>query len=172
MLTGSTVCGRIDRQDEVDLMLTAVWARANARGALIILAFLLAGVLSVGIAFVMVEGRSKDSTVCDDAVHQLLTTKDLVELERSKFLIRWLDCGVRPPAAVMPSELTVIGSQAILLLGVLIFLLTRLLKWKRRDDHIAGDIQDLRLDLAEEFRAQRAEVADHIAALRRLSQKH
>jgi hypothetical protein len=76
-------------------MLTAVWARANARGALFILAFLLAGVLGVGIAFVMVEGRSKDSAVCDDAVHQLLTTKDLVELERSKFLIRWLDCGVR-----------------------------------------------------------------------------
>lgn len=33
--------------------------------------------------------------VCDDAVHTLMTTKDMVELERSKFLIEKLRCRVR-----------------------------------------------------------------------------
>jgi hypothetical protein len=33
--------------------------------------------------------------VCDDAVHTLMTTKDMVELERSKYLIGKLRCRVR-----------------------------------------------------------------------------
>jgi hypothetical protein len=34
--------------------------------------------------------------VCDDAVATLLKTKDIVELERSKFLIQKLRCRVSP----------------------------------------------------------------------------
>lgn len=36
--------------------------------------------------------RSAVADVCDDAVHALMTTKDMVELERSKFLISRMHC--------------------------------------------------------------------------------
>lgn len=37
---------------------------------------------------------AKERAMCDQAVNTLLTTKDLVELQRSVFLIRRLDCGI------------------------------------------------------------------------------
>jgi hypothetical protein len=37
---------------------------------------------------------AKERALCDQAVNTLLTTKDLVELQRSVFLIRRLDCGI------------------------------------------------------------------------------
>jgi hypothetical protein len=37
----------------------------------------------------------KVEALCDDAVHQLLTTKDAVELRRSIFLVRWFNSGIR-----------------------------------------------------------------------------
>jgi hypothetical protein len=41
------------------------------------------------------DGRlSKERALCDQAVDTLLTTKDLVELQRAMFLVRRLDCGV------------------------------------------------------------------------------
>jgi hypothetical protein len=38
--------------------------------------------------------RPATAEVCDDAVRTLLKTKDLVELERSKFLIHKLSCRI------------------------------------------------------------------------------
>jgi hypothetical protein len=40
------------------------------------------------------EQLTKRRALCDQAVSTLLTTKDLVELQRAMFLVRWLDCGV------------------------------------------------------------------------------
>jgi hypothetical protein len=37
---------------------------------------------------------AKERALCDHAVNTLLTTKGLVELQRSVFLIRRLDCGI------------------------------------------------------------------------------
>jgi hypothetical protein len=39
--------------------------------------------------------RPTIADVCDDAVDTLMTTKDMVELERSKYLIGKLRCRVR-----------------------------------------------------------------------------
>ena len=46
--------------------------------------------------------RPAVADVCDDAVHTLLTTKDMVELERSKYLIGKLRCRVRTRLEDMP----------------------------------------------------------------------
>jgi hypothetical protein len=49
-------------------------------------------------------------------------------------------------------------------LGLFTFLFTRL---ERRMDQLDADFKDLRRDLAEEFRAQRAEVTAQVTALSR-----
>jgi hypothetical protein len=46
--------------------------------------------------------RPAMADVCDDAVHTLMTTKDMVELERSKYLIGKLRCRVSPRLEDMP----------------------------------------------------------------------
>jgi hypothetical protein len=46
--------------------------------------------------------RPAVANVCDDAVHTLMTTKDMVELERSKYLIGKLRCRVRTRLEDMP----------------------------------------------------------------------
>jgi hypothetical protein len=46
--------------------------------------------------------RPAVADVCDDAVHTLMTTKDMVELERSKYLIGELRCRVRTRLEHMP----------------------------------------------------------------------
>ena len=46
--------------------------------------------------------RPAVADVCDDAVHTLMTTKDMVELERSKYLIGKLRCRVRTRLENMP----------------------------------------------------------------------
>jgi hypothetical protein len=40
------------------------------------------------------EQWNKEERLCDQAVNTLLTTKDLVDLERAKFLVRWYNCGI------------------------------------------------------------------------------
>jgi hypothetical protein len=40
------------------------------------------------------EQLTKERVLCDQAVSTLLTTKDLIELQRAMFLIRRLDCGI------------------------------------------------------------------------------
>ena len=47
-------------------------------------------------------------------------------------------------------------------LGLFVFLFTRL---ERRMDQLDADFKGLRQDLAEEFRAQRAEVSAQVAAI-------
>jgi hypothetical protein len=37
----------------------------------------------------------KVDLLCDQAVHQLLTTTDLVELQRATFLVGWFNCNIR-----------------------------------------------------------------------------
>lgn len=39
-------------------------------------------------------GWAKEGALCDQAVATLLTTKDVVDLQRSIFLIRWFNCGI------------------------------------------------------------------------------
>jgi hypothetical protein len=51
--------------------------------------------IGIGGGFVPFYNENKITMLCDDAVHELLTTKDLVELQRAKFLIKWFNCGVR-----------------------------------------------------------------------------
>ena len=46
--------------------------------------------------------RPATAEVCDDAVHTLMTTKDMVELERSKYLIGKLRCRVRTRLEDLP----------------------------------------------------------------------
>jgi hypothetical protein len=46
--------------------------------------------------------RPAVADVCDDAVHTLMTTKDMVELERSKYLIGKLRCRLRTRLENMP----------------------------------------------------------------------
>jgi hypothetical protein len=41
--------------------------------------------------------RAKDTATCDRAAHLLLATDNMVELERSKYLIEKLTCSVRRP---------------------------------------------------------------------------
>lgn len=50
--------------------------------------------IGVGIYSVVGSQPSKRTAACDEAVHQVLTTKDPVELQRNIFLVRWLDCSV------------------------------------------------------------------------------
>ena len=40
-------------------------------------------------------GRAATAAACDQAVHMLLTTESMVELERAKYLIRSMRCDVR-----------------------------------------------------------------------------
>jgi hypothetical protein len=59
-------------------------------------------------------------------------------------------------------EFTVLVGFQALRLGIFVFLFTHL---DRRVDQIASDIKDLRRDLAEEFRVQRAEIAAQVTAI-------
>jgi len=69
----------------------------------------------------------------------------------------------------MPEFTVLVGFQAVLL-GIFVFLFTRL---ERRVDSLAHEVSELRTkdfpalrhDLAEEFRAQRAEAAAQITAI-------
>jgi hypothetical protein len=37
----------------------------------------------------------KVTVLCDEAVDQLLSTKELVELQRATFVINWFNCSIR-----------------------------------------------------------------------------
>jgi len=67
--------------------------RASLKG---FLPFFVFGAVGIGLGAWSVVGMRSDKEViaCDQAVHQLMTTKDKVELRRSIFLIRWLNCSV------------------------------------------------------------------------------
>lgn len=52
-------------------------------------------IFGIGLGAWSVWPTDKDRAACDEAVHQLLTTKDEVELQRDIFLIRELDCSIR-----------------------------------------------------------------------------
>jgi anti-sigma-K factor RskA len=73
----------------------ALWGRA---GPWVVVSTVWAAAIIAMAAAALLEPedfRPAVAEVCDDAVHALLTTKDLVELERSKFLIEKLRCRVR-----------------------------------------------------------------------------
>lgn len=40
-------------------------------------------------------GERQVTALCDEAVQALLVTRDAVELDRAKFLIRWFNCSIR-----------------------------------------------------------------------------
>lgn len=63
----------------------------------VILFAILMGVIFVVsmVVTIAVSNEGKVRALCDDAVHQVLTTKDPVELRRSMFLVRHLDCSIR-----------------------------------------------------------------------------
>jgi hypothetical protein len=61
-------------------------------GALIVIAGGFGAFLSSGI--IKNEQWNKEERLCDQAVNTLLTTKDLVDLERAMFLVRWYNCGI------------------------------------------------------------------------------
>jgi hypothetical protein len=48
----------------------------------------------IGIVFTTASD-DKSRALCDEAVHQVLTTKDPVELRRNIFLVQYLDCSIR-----------------------------------------------------------------------------
>jgi hypothetical protein len=58
--------------------------------------------LTVSVILEPEDFRPATADVCDDAVHTLMTTKDMVELERSKYLIGKLRCRVRTRLEDMP----------------------------------------------------------------------
>jgi hypothetical protein len=60
-----------------------------------VLAVAAAALLVTSVVLEPEDFRPVTADVCDDAVHALMTTKDMVELERSKFLIGKLRCRVR-----------------------------------------------------------------------------
>jgi hypothetical protein len=73
----------------------AIWNRA---GPWIVAAVIWVVAMVAMVAAVVLEPedfRPPLSEVCDDAVATLMKTKDLVELERSKFLIQKLRCRLR-----------------------------------------------------------------------------
>jgi hypothetical protein len=51
-------------------------------------------VASIAVVIAIPLPPSKVDRLCDDAVHQLLTTQDLVELRRAIFLVRWFNCSI------------------------------------------------------------------------------
>jgi hypothetical protein len=75
-------------------MLTASLQRISAK-SFVPAGIFFAMIAAAAIGVVIGWPSEKSRAVCDEAVRQLLTTKDFVELERSKFLIRSLDCSVR-----------------------------------------------------------------------------
>jgi hypothetical protein len=47
------------------------------------------------IASIPLPNEDAARRTCDEAVHNLLTTTDMVELQRAQILVRRLNCGVR-----------------------------------------------------------------------------
>jgi hypothetical protein len=70
---------------------------ATAHTARFVAPFLIAGIIGIAVGAISVvwPRDTKERAVCDEAVQQLLTTKDEIELRRAIFLIRWLNCSVR-----------------------------------------------------------------------------
>ena len=80
----------------------ALWGRA---GPWVVVSVVWAAAIIAMAAVVALEPedfRPAVADVCDDAVRTLLTTKDMVELERSKYLIGKLRCRVRTRLEDMP----------------------------------------------------------------------
>jgi len=50
------------------------------------------GVLLGSMAFTLHPG--KRVRLCDEAVQSLMTTRDLVELHRATFLVKWFNCNI------------------------------------------------------------------------------
>lgn len=74
--------------------MTAKWIWDVGLGALIA-----TGVVAIGyFGFsLMIEGGDpgdKVHALCDKEVEALLNSKDLVEVQRAGFLVRWMDCNV------------------------------------------------------------------------------
>ena len=70
-------------------ILMALWAAIHAGNAL-----LLAAILGLSDPLGLSNRVQAKREACDRAVSSLLATNDLVELERSKYLVDKLDCGV------------------------------------------------------------------------------
>ena len=65
----------------------------TAPGLTVIYAMIV-GALIVALAMFMLAPIANEKKVCDQAVSTLFTTTDALELQRSMFLIRRLDCKV------------------------------------------------------------------------------
>ncbi|QQP89848.1 hypothetical protein IGS68_00775 [Skermanella sp. TT6] len=59
-------------------------------------------IMTATVALEPEDFRPAVADACDDAVHTLMTTKDMVELERSKYLIGKLRCRVRTRLEDLP----------------------------------------------------------------------
>ena len=80
----------------------ALWGRAGL-WVVVSTVWVVAGVMITAAVVLEPEDfRPAVADVCDDAVHTLMTTKDMVELERSKYLIGKLRCRVRARLEDMP----------------------------------------------------------------------
>jgi len=55
---------------------------------------MIVGAAIVALPVIILAPTAKEKKVCDQAVSTLFTTTDAVELQRSMFLIRRLDCKV------------------------------------------------------------------------------
>jgi hypothetical protein len=80
----------------------ALWGRA---GPWVVAVMFWVVAMAAMAAVVLLEPedfRPAVADVCDDAVAAMLKTKDMVELERSKFLIQALRCRVRARLENMP----------------------------------------------------------------------
>jgi hypothetical protein len=73
----------------------ALWGRAGPW--VVVSVVWIAAIIAIATAVLLEpeDFRPAVADVCDDAVHTLMTTKDMVELERSKYLIGKLRCRVR-----------------------------------------------------------------------------
>jgi hypothetical protein len=77
-------------------MITSASARRLLAGSSWPLAGLFALSLGIGVVIAFIAGVPSDKEIaaCDEAVHQVLTTKDPIELRRNIFLVRYLNCRV------------------------------------------------------------------------------
>jgi hypothetical protein len=57
--------------------------------------FLVIAGLMISMSKAPAPGRAATAAACEQAVHMLLTTESMVELERAKYLIRSMRCDVR-----------------------------------------------------------------------------
>jgi hypothetical protein len=80
----------------------ALWGRAGPW--VVVSVVWIAAIIAIATAVLLEpeDFRPAVADVCDDAVHTLMTTKDMVELERSKYLIGKLRCRVRTRLEDMP----------------------------------------------------------------------